>query len=157
MGIGLSATASAEGSRSPIASPRTHHPCRRVDRERLGEDLVDDREIGHVGKEHRRVDDELRAAAARAKHQLEVAHRLPRLVAKRGTRGLARLGVDARLPGDIEEIAGTHALRIRADCHAGTSDHFAFDRHGSPDRSAVRFRSLRMERPPSRRLLRART
>jgi hypothetical protein len=64
----------------------------------LGEDLVDDREIGHVGKEHRRVATSSGRLPPRRSTNSRLLHRLPRLVAKRGTRGLARLGVDAGCP-----------------------------------------------------------
>jgi enamine deaminase RidA (YjgF/YER057c/UK114 family) len=116
-----------------------HHPRRRIDRERLGEDLVDDRELADVRDEHGRVHHELQPAPARAQNGLDVAHGLARLLAKRLTRKLARLRVDARLAGDVDEIAGAHARRIRPDRrrHTWPGDRLTFDAHDPPESSLV--------------------
>lgn len=65
------------------------------------------------------------AAPPDAKHRLKIAESLARLLAKRRTDRLRRLGIHAWLTGHEEQIADPHTWRVGTDrlWHTGTTDH----------------------------------
>jgi hypothetical protein len=70
--------------------------------------------VGEVGDGDGSVGDEIEAAAAGAKRSVEVLEGLTCLGFEGRSRGLTGRGIDAGLPGDEEETAGSDGLGVGA-------------------------------------------
>src|SRR6185312_10269724 len=77
--------------------------------------VVERGEIGQVEQEDRRFDDVLPAGARGGEHGGEILHHAVGLLRDVAVQELAAGGVERDLSGGEQQLAGAHALRVRAD------------------------------------------